>query len=729
MDFQFKIANLAGKAVREAILALGKTNASNMPGAVSLKCDHNVLRKLANKKINGVKIVVVGTNGKTSTTNLIADVFEKAGRSVICNRSGANLISGITTEFLNAKPSDVAVLESDELWLKHTLPQVRADYVILLNLFRDQLDRCGEIEIVQSSIVEALCLTPQTQLIYNGDDPLCTFVAQKIDEDKRRRKSKKSIAFGISSSLNLSENSVVDTTMCQCCESMMKYDYFQYDKLGSYICPSCGFHRPDPEFDILNPSHDEKGVAFDFVDKRNSTIHHFSSQLKGAYNFYNLLAVCTVSKICNLNDEDAQKAFDLFNPKNGRLQTYHFKNKKVLLNLAKNPTGFNQNLKIIKEMVDERNKQAICFFINDKSADGHDVSWIWDVDFEELAKYENIDFFAGGLRRDDLALRLKYAGCDAVKIDDIEQCIFEDYDEVLAVANYTALPPVKQKLDQMASEDASLLKKQSTKSADGENDKNVSRTVSWRQGGKVKIAHLYPDLLNLYGDGGNILILKKRLEWMGIKSEVKRIEFDSQINLDDADMVFLGGGPDREQMLAGKELQQHADVIKKFVENEGVLLAICGGYQMLGKTWDCADKTLEGLNIIDVVTKRDAKETKRLVGNIAIKSSISNSAIVGFENHAAKTYLADEVAPFGKVISKSGSGNNGEDGLEGVIYKNLIGTYLHGPLLSKNPSIANFLIKKAIAYHNKRCSDKLEFVEIDSELEKVANQYMLKKIV
>ena len=180
--------------------------------------------------------MVVGTNGKTTVTNLLADILEQAGQRVVCNRTGANLDSGVATALLHAKPSDWGVFESDELWLAKILPHLQASYVVLLNLFRDQLDRVGEIDRIQDSIARALETSPDTVLLYNADDPLCAAIAARVGNA--------SVAFGLSESMGLPQNTVADAQMCQQCSSMMEYEYRQYGQLGAYRCPSCGFARP-----------------------------------------------------------------------------------------------------------------------------------------------------------------------------------------------------------------------------------------------------------------------------------------------------------------------------------------------------------------------------------------------------------------------------------------------------------------------------------------------------
>ncbi|MBQ9004210.1 MAG: glutamine amidotransferase [Eggerthellaceae bacterium] len=214
----------------------------------------------------------------------------------------------------------------------------------------------------------------------------------------------------------------------------------------------------------------------------------------------------------------------------------------------------------------------------------------------------------------------------------------------------------------------------------------------------LTIVHLYPELLNLYGDAGNVTVLANRARWRGLKVDVVRVSHGDDIDLSHADVVFLGGGPDREQRLASLDLIEQAHVLRDFVEDDGVLLAICGGYQILGTEWLLGDESVPGLGILDIATKRAAGGShNRLVGNVALESPIAKMPVIGYENHAGRTYLGKTCVPFGRVIGKHGKGNNDDDAADGVLYRSVMGTYLHGPVLSKNPEVADWLIGRALA--------------------------------
>ena len=207
---------------------------------------------------------------------------------------------------------------------------------------------------------------------------------------------------------------------------------------------------------------------------------------------------------------------------------------------------------------------------------------------------------------------------------------------------------------------------------------------------ELTIGHLYPDLLNLYGDRGNIRCMVKRLNWRGIDAHVKEFQLHDPIDFNSLDIVLLGGGSDREQKLVCEELSQIRDDFLHYVEDDGVVLAICGGYQLLGSYYQMGEEKIPGLSLVDLYT---IQKEGRLIGNITIESDLFPMPITGFENHGGRTYI-NQNTPLGKVVH--GYGNTEEQSYEGVHYKNVIGTYLHGPLLPKNPMLCDYVLQKAL---------------------------------
>ncbi len=240
---------------------------------------------------------------------------------------------------------------------------------------------------------------------------------------------------------------------------------------------------------------------------------------------------------------------------------------------------------------------------------------------------------------------------------------------------------------------------------------------------KIKICHLYPDTLNLYGDRGNILCMQKRLEWRGIEAEIYEVPVGDTFNPDDYDIYFIGGGQDFEQSIMLEDLKKlKGDAIKKAIEDEKVFLTICGGYQLLGQYYKTPNGEqldyLGALNLYTIGTKN------RMIGDFMFKLNDTDGGqnIIGFENHSGKTYLGDKVKPLGTIVS--GYGNNGKDGTEGARYKNVFASYSHGPLLPKNPELCDHILKTTL----QRKDPNISLDELENTFENKAFDYMYAKL-
>lgn len=253
---------------------------------------------------------------------------------------------------------------------------------------------------------------------------------------------------------------------------------------------------------------------------------------------------------------------------------------------------------------------------------------------------------------------------------------------------------------------------------------------------RLRVCHLYPDLLNLYGDRGNVLIICRRAAWRGIQVELDAVSLNDRVRFAGYDLIFLGGGADLEQGLVSRDLEKKGPFLVEAAEAGVVILSICGGYQLLGRYYRARDGTvLPGVGLFDLYTEAGGK---RLKGNILLQLApeLQNeirqiygrgaagppSTLVGFENHSGRTFLGGSVRPLGRVLR--GSGNNGEDRSEGVWYKNAFGTYLHGPFLAKNPHFADLLLRRALA---RRCGEVL-LAPLDDTLELHAHDVMKKRL-
>lgn len=713
MNPRSRLACLAGDLAHWGLVNVLHRGGGNIPGAIALRVDPSIAENLA-RGLEG-SVVVTGTNGKTTTTGLVADALERSGRPVVCNRAGNNMESGIVAALVGGRREDrpTGCFECDELYTVRVLPSLRPRALVLLNLFRDQLDRYGEIDHTQEVIAEALRRSPGTTLVFNADDPLCASVAERVDNPR--------LAFGIDEPTGLEADRISDSRFCARCNAPLDYEYVHYGQLGSYRCPACGWERPALDFAVGGVRLGDEGYSFDVRDRRSpgGETYHVSSRYNGLHMVYNIAAALVASLVAGGSASTFQTALDGYRPASGRGRTYALGGGMEAVSLlAKNPAGFDRMIAQLRT----EDARLMAFFLNDNDADGHDVSWIWDVDFERLRPADDGQrvVYVGGTRREDMAVRIKYAeiGAQVVLVNSVGEALSHAAGSSPAapgklhiVANYTAFPPVVAELE--ALERGSGTPSPSDAPADAAFACRPRATDEVALSRPLRIVHLYPDALNLYGDGGNIASLSKRCLWRGIPARVDQVRMGDELDLSDADVVLLGGGSDRDQLAVARELRGQREQLARYVADGGVLLAICGGYQLLGKYYMMGETRVEGLSILDVETTAGGT---RLIGNVAIDSPVCDAPVVGFENHAGRTRLGAGEAPLGRSLVP-GTGNNGEDGGEGVLHDGVLGTYLHGPILPKNPGVTDWLIARAL----ERRGEAVRLEPLDDSLETAAH--------
>lgn len=415
--------------VTKTILKGGTT----FPGKVALKLDKDILTKVASKYN---VILVTGTNGKTTTTSMIYNILKEKGYSVITNNTGANLYSGIVTTFIdNYKFSDknhekFAVIEVDEANVKFITEKITPNIITVTNLFRDQLDRYGEVYTTLTKILEGVYNVPTSKLILNGDESLLG----KLD-------IKNPVAF-YGFKTNINENKTIDINadakFCKFCKTPYKYNFVTYNHLGDYYCTGCGYKRPEISYgvdEIIDLTAESSTV------KINDT-EIFLSQ-SGVYNIYNALCAYSIAKELGIDDITIKKSLESQSSSFGRQETINIDDKEVKIILVKNPAGYNQAL---DTLCLSKDPFSAAFILNDNYADGRDVSWIWDVNFEHLNNVDLNEIYVSGLRSYDMAVRLKTAGLDSSKFS-----IAEEYDsltehikgsknkKVYILATYTAM--------------------------------------------------------------------------------------------------------------------------------------------------------------------------------------------------------------------------------------------------------------------------------------------------
>lgn len=397
-----------------AIKLLHRSSGTSFVGMMTLKVCPDFLAH-CRKYIKNNAITISGTNGKTTTSGLVAHIFEENQNSIIHNVKGANMLTGIANVFaLNIKPFkrfDYAVIESDEAYLTKLYDYFKADYLLVTNLFRDQLDRYGELSTTASFIQNAIDKNKELKLILNADDPLVTNFG----------KGKNAIYYGFeevefcSEIHNATSNAPTEVFNC-ICGKPLQYNKQFFAQEGHYYCAKCGFKRPEPNY---------KGYVKIYSDyselkiRYNDKDFEFKINLVGLYNAYNVLGAVACAMENGIDYQTIKKAVSTYKSIFGRAERRIINGHKTLIQLIKNPTGASEVLKTVDL------SSNIVIAINDNYADGRDISWLWDSDFEQLKNAQKL-VITSGIRAKDMATRLKYAGIPQEKIiveEDIKSAI------------------------------------------------------------------------------------------------------------------------------------------------------------------------------------------------------------------------------------------------------------------------------------------------------------------
>ena len=436
------LAVTAGKLARMVLTGAGR-GATALPGVVALAVDPQALAALTASLEHGA-VCVSGTNGKTTTSRMLSDIVRAAGWAPVHNRSGSNLDRGIVAALLadsswtGVPRGNVGILEVDEATLPRVLARMAPRVVVVTNLFRDQLDRYFEIDALARRIGEAIAALPaSTTLVLNADDPIVANLAQNHPGPVSY--------FGVDDAAvgGTVAQSISDATRCPRCRAPLHYRRVVLAHVGDWSCPACGFQRPDRDIAAasveLSPSATTMRIA-----GGSGALDPVTVPLPGLYNAYNALAALAAARELGIGLPTATRALASFRPAFGRLEIVEADGRTLRLMLVKNPAGFNA---AIGALLETGRRPRLLAALNDRDADSRDVSWIWDADFESLAAHVE-HAVVTGLRSRDLALRFKYAGVDAARLevvdgwrDALQRAIAgaAPGEEIVVVATYTAM--------------------------------------------------------------------------------------------------------------------------------------------------------------------------------------------------------------------------------------------------------------------------------------------------
>ena len=408
----------------------------NMLGKIVKKLSPDILKSI---KIDCPVIAVTATNGKTTTNNAIRYMLEQNGKKVVSNREGNNMETGIITALMKACTltgkikSDFVTFEVDESYVPIVFKKIPLNTLVVLNFFRDQLDRNGEVESLILKINEFL-KTYDGNLVLNNDDPNVARLGRANENNKNvyyfsvekyKYASKEEVEVG-------------EGKFCPFDKTRLEYEYYQYSHIGKFKCPKCGYGEENLYTKVENVNLDEKtfkedGITYEFL-------------ANNIYTIYNYAAVVSVAKLYDLDAKEAIKTFKL---DNGRAENVKINGCETIINLAKNPTGANVSLRTLNE---DKKEKELLFVLNDNSADGHDVSWIWDINFN----VQNVTrIVTAGTRAYDMAIRIKTSGFDENKIEpylDLKkavQALYKTNTKKYVIANYTALQPTRREILQL----------------------------------------------------------------------------------------------------------------------------------------------------------------------------------------------------------------------------------------------------------------------------------------
>jgi UDP-N-acetylmuramyl tripeptide synthase len=442
------LAILAAKAALKTNRLTG-SGGTALPGMLAQKVDKDILHKMVRNNFPRGIIVVTGTNGKTTTTKLIASILEETGIGYVHNKAGSNMERGLISTMAEASSvagrvdAEVGLFEVDEAYMPKVCRAIKPHTIVVTNLFRDQLDRYGELDKIANSFRNLFVDLPNAQLVLNADDPLVASLGYELDNDK------KAIYFGVGdyTGPSLKYDRTADSIFNPFTQEKLTYTQKYFGHIGQYKGKRGGFTRPKIDYEAKNVK--QKGIeSIKFVV--NNSTKAIKLDIPGLYNVYNSLAAFAATKTAlSLDDNLIINSLSGSAAAFGRSETLDYLGREVLMLLIKNPTGLNQ---VIQTFLLKERDRLLVFIINDNFADGRDISWLWDAAFEDLKGYKG-KIMVSGSRAYDMALRLKYAGLEDISIEPDEAKLLALIESnstkrsrVFLLPTYTAMLSVRSKL-------------------------------------------------------------------------------------------------------------------------------------------------------------------------------------------------------------------------------------------------------------------------------------------
>jgi UDP-N-acetylmuramyl tripeptide synthase len=439
-------AGLLAARATGAVTRLAGRGGTSLPGKVLMRAEPHAIARLAARLPEG-SVVVSATNGKTTTAAMVATILGRTGTRLVHNRAGANMAGGVATALASGR-GDMGLFEVDEFWLGPVADELEPRAILLSNLFRDQLDRYGELEIIADRWAAIVSdLPPETALVLNADDPLVADLGRQREP----------LYFGVEDdALALAElQHASDSKHCRRCGHAYVYEAAYLAHLGRYVCPNCGARRPDPQ---VHASQVElrgiRSAAFTLTAPDGE--RRIELPLPGLYNVYNALGAAALCLRLGISIDDVAAGLAAVEPAFGRAETVDVGGRPTSILLVKNPAGANE---VLRTLALEGRELDLFGVLNDRTADGRDVSWVWDADWEIVAPHVR-RLTCSGTRAAELALRLKYAGVDPARLEVVED-LERGLDTALAAGDgplyalptYTALLELKDVLSRRGHEE------------------------------------------------------------------------------------------------------------------------------------------------------------------------------------------------------------------------------------------------------------------------------------